>query len=504
MSHAYALGTVAAILSGSLFAVVTAPDSKLSTPKVGVFDGQSDVGALRRPGAGTFDSAIDAYTISSAGENMWFKADAFHFVWKKVTGNLTLASDISFVGAGKNPHRKACLIIRKSLAPDSVYADVAVHGVGLTSLQFRDKRGGTTHEIQSNVDGPKRVRIEKSGDVVTISVSDADGTLRPAGGSVKLPIKGSYYVGLGVCSHEADVVESAVFSNVSLVTGIVQPSSRPILQSTLETITIASTDRRVVRVASEHFEAPNWSPDGKSLIYNGGGSLYSIPAAGGVPQKIDTGLLNRANNDHGLSPDGQTLAISDQSQEPHQSVIYTVPVSGGSPVRITDKFPSYWHGWSPDGKTLAFCGQRDGKFGIFTIPAEGGVEKRLTTTTGLDDGPDYSPDGRYIYFNSDRTGRMQIWRMDADGSNLKQVTSDSYNNWFPHVSPDGALMVILSYDEDVKGHPQNKDVTLRLMSLSDGKISVLTKLFGGQGTINVPSWSPDSKHLAFVSYQLMW
>jgi Tol biopolymer transport system component len=172
------------------------------------------------------------------------------------------------------------------------------------------------------------------------------------------------------------------------------------------------------------------------------------------------------------------------------------------PTRITESFPSYWHGWSPDGKTLAFCGQRDGAFGIFTIPAAGGKETRMTTTSGLDDGPDYSPDGQFIYFNSDRTGLMQIWRMKSDGSELTQITQDEFNNWFPHVSPDGKLLVFLSYNHDVKGHPPNKEVTLRLMSLGDGKISRLTKLFGGQGTINVPSWSPDSKHLAFVSYQL--
>ena len=495
---------VLAMLSGSIFGVVTHSDLKPLSAKIGLFDGQSDIGVLRQPGSGAYDSTAGAYTISSAGANMWLKSDAFHFVWKKVSGNLTLAADVAFLGAGKNPHRKACLIIRKSLAPDSDYADVAVHGVGLTSLQFRDKRGGATHEIQSNVDAPKRVRLEKMGDMVTISVSGTDGALKPSGGSVKLNMRGSFYVGLGVCSHEDDTVETAVFSNVSLVTGIVQTAARQTLQSTLETIQISSTDRRVVRAAAEHFEAPNWTPDGKSLIYNGGGLLYRIPVEGGTPAAIDTGMVNRANNDHGLSPDGRTLAISDQSQDPHQSVIYTVPVEGGTPTKITEGYPSYWHGWSPDGKTLAFCGQRDGKFGIFTVPAAGGQETRLTTAVGLDDGPDYSPDGRYIYFNSDRTGLMQIWRMDADGSNVRQITFDSFNNWLPHVSPDGSQMVILTYDKSVKGHPANRDVALRLVSLPEGKITVLTKLFGGQGTINVPSWSPDGKRLAFVSYQLLW
>jgi Tol biopolymer transport system component len=228
-----------------------------------------------------------------------------------------------------------------------------------------------------------------------------------------------------------------------------------------------------------------------------------ISVRGGQPETIDTDFAIRCNNDHGISPDGTQLVISDQSQEQGQSLIYTLPIGGGTPKRITTHGPSYWHGWSPDGKTLAFCGQRDGKFGIFTIPAEGGTETRLTITDGLDDGPEYSPDGKYIYFNSDRTGKMQIWRMEADGNALEQVTDDAYNNWFPHPSPDGRSLVFLSYEPEVIGHPPNKEVTLRLFSLATRTITVLGGFFGGQGTINVPCWSPDSRRIAFVTYQLI-
>ena len=214
----------------------------------------------------------------------------------------------------------------------------------------------------------------------------------------------------------------------------------------------------------------------------------------------------QCNNDHGISPDGTMIAISDSTQV-KKSMVYTLPIAGGTPKQITANSPSYWHGWSPDGSTLAFTGERPDRgtdnFDIYTIPVGGGEEKRLTTAAGLDDGPEYSPDGEWIYFNSERSGAMQIWRMHPDGSNQEHVIESETNDWFPHISPDGKWMVYLSYEKGVTGHPPDKDVTLNLMSIADKKIKVLAKLFGGQGTINVPSWSPDSTKVAFVSYEYL-
>jgi Tol biopolymer transport system component len=278
-------------------------------------------------------------------------------------------------------------------------------------------------------------------------------------------------------------------------------------------VPISSGDRQVVYVSAGRFEAPNWAHDGSYFLFNQNGRLQKLPVSGGNPTELDTGFATRCNNDHGISPDSTQIAISDNSQETksanraaaQDSLVYVVPIAGGTPRRITQSGPSYWHGWAPDGRTLAFVGQRNGEFDIYTIPAAGGDETRITTAKGLDDGPEYSPDGQYIYFNSERTGHMQIWRMKPDGSNQEQVFLDDYNNWFPHISPDGKWMVFLTYERDVTGHPENKDVMLRLMSLTDKdkKITVLAELFGGQGTINVPSWSPDSKSVAFVSYALL-
>ncbi|HME35055.1 MAG TPA: hypothetical protein VKF84_07440 [Candidatus Sulfotelmatobacter sp.] len=473
---------------------------------LGVFERHGDVGTVLHAGAVDYDTAKRAYTISGSGENMWFTADAFQFVWKKVSGDVTLTADISFLTKTGNEHKKAALMLRQSLDADSIYADVALHASGLTSLQFRDERGAVTREIQSNVSTPKRLRIAKRGDYVYMSLA-ADGEPQVAGGWLRIPLQGAFYVGLGVCSHDKDVVEKAVFSNVELTQPRPDEGGKPVLYSTLETIAIDSADRRVAYLAQGRFEAPNWMRDGSAFLFNRDGHIERLAVGSDKPIIIDTGSANRCNNDHGISPDGTQLAVSDNSQGDHESQVYIVPIDGGPPRRITQKSPSYWHGWSPDGKTLAFVGQRNGDFDIYTIPAMGGDETRLTTAKGLDDGPEYSPDGKYIYFNSERTGHMQIWRMKPDGSEQEQVFSDELNNWFPHISPDGKWMVFLTYGADVTGHPENKDVMLRLMSLdpklNDKRSTVLAKLFGGQGTINVPSWSPDSKQVAFVSYMLV-
>ena len=491
------VGAFLVLLSLHVFA------AESTAAQLGPFQDHGDIGTVLHSGSVTYDPGKRTFTLAGSGENMWFASDAFHFVWQKVSGDVSLTANVSFLGTGGNEHRKAVLMLRKSLDSDSAYADLALHGNGLTSLQYRHAKGALTHEIQSNISAPARLRIEKRGQYVYMWLAAADEDLHMAGGSARVPLEGSFYVGIGVCSHDKNVVEKAVFSNLEVTTLADASGPQPKLYSTLETITIASADRRVVYVAPEKFEAPNWTHDGASLLFNRNGRIERIPVTGGRPVVIDTGFATRCNNDHGISPDSKWLAITDQSQDDDRSLVYIVPFQGGTPRRLTQKSPSYWHGWSPDGKTLAFVGERDGDFDIYTIPFAGGEETRLTTAKGLDDGPEYSPDGRFIYFNSERAGSMQIWRMNADGSAQVQITNDDFNNWFPHISPDGQWMVILTYDKSVTGHPENKDVMLRLMSLRDHKITVLAKLFGGQGTINVPSWSPDSTQLAFVSYQLI-
>lgn len=256
--------------------------------------------------------------------------------------------------------------------------------------------------------------------------------------------------------------------------------------------TVLKTDRLI--------EAPNWTTDGMALIVNGGGRLYCV-ALSGAPQlaEIDTGFAVACNNDHGISPDGKWLAISDGSEN-GQSCIYVVPIAGGTPRKVTANTPSYWHGWAPDGKTLAYCAQRHGIFDVYVCGLDGSSETRLTDGKGHSDGPDYTPDGNWIWFNSSRSGSMQLWRMRHDGGGLQQMTNDDRVNWFPHPSPDGRHILYLAYEQGVDGHPRDKHVELRLMPAGGGDPRVLLQMFGGQGSINVPCWEPGSRRFAFMRY----
>ena len=499
-------------LLASLPLIAQAPSS------LGLFEHAQDVGVVLHPGLTKFNSVANTYTITGSGENMWFGKDQFQFVWKKTSGDLSLAADIHFLGDKGNNHRKAVLMIRQSLDTGSPTVDIALHGDGLTSLQFRDTAMGDTHEVESAETAPHRVRLEKRGDRLYAFVSGKDGQLHPAGAAIRVPFTGEFFVGLGVSAHDKDASETAIFSNVDLKP-LTPGTASPALLSVLETVNVASTDRRVAYLAATHFEAPNWSRDGSFLLVNETRSTSGQPATsiGRIlhldwhqptlsatnPTPINSAPQLHLNNDHGLSPDGTELAVSDNSAPDHNSRVYLLPVAGGTPREITPTGPSYWHGWSPDGKTLAFVGQRSGEFDIYTVPVSGGTQTRLTTAVGLDDGPEYSPDGQTIFFCSVRSGHMQLWRMHPDGTDQQQLLTSETDDWFPHISPNAKLVAYVSFPKNTDGHPPNKDVEVRVLDLATGKVRTLAKLLGGQGTLNVPSWSPDSSRLAFVSYELL-
>lgn len=461
------------------------------------------MGSPRIPGKVSYKEKTQEYTIDGAGTNMWLGRDEFEFLWQRLQGNFILTTNVRFVGKGVEPHRKIGWTVRSSLDPDSPHVTAVVHGDGRTSLQFRRSKGANTEEIISQLTAAEVIQLERKGTTFIMSVARA-GDPFVSEQIADIDLGNDVRAGLFVCSHNKDVVEQAVFSNVRITV----PASdtfvpyRDYIGSNLEVMDIANGHRRVLYSIPGSLQAPNWTRDGKALIYNQSGKLYRFDLATSTPTVIDTGFAINNNNDHVLSLDGKMLAISHHSKDDqNRSIIYVVPTKGGVPKRITANGPSYLHGWSIDGKSLVFTGQRDGELDIYKISANGGAETALTTTKGVDDGPEFTPDGKFIYFNSTRSGLMQIWRMKPDGSNQEQVTDDEFNNWFPHISPDGKWIVILSFLKDVNpaDHPFYKHVYIRLMPIAGGKPRVLAYLYGGQGTINVPSWSPDSKQIAFVS-----
>ena len=468
---------------------------------IGIFTTASDVGQIDIHGSSEFLADKGMYRITGSGKNLWFKEDACQFLWKQASGDMVFSMDVRWEAEGKEPHRKTCAMVRQTLDADSPYVDVAVHGDGLIELQYRLTKGADTLAARTPIKAPATVKLERDGDVFTASVSK-DGAPFQTIGAVSLAMPDPAYVGLAVGAHNAANLETALVSNVVLKNSIAAANAKRVQETTLETLAIETSERKIVYRVNNKFEAPNWSRDGRQFYINREGGIWTLPVTGGEPTKVNTGSAVKNNNDHGLSFDGQWLAISSGSGE-NGSKIYIVPATGGEAREITPTGPSYWHGWSPDGKTLAFCGKRNGNFDVYTVPVAGGEEKRLTDAEGLDDGCEYTADGSKIYFHSERVGGVpKIFRMNPDGTAQEQVTSDEqYADWFPHPSPDGKWLVFVSFDKSVKGHPADQNVVLRLMPLAGGKPKIIATLFGGQGTLNVPSWSPDSTRVAFVSYR---
>ncbi len=282
----------------------------------------------------------------------------------------------------------------------------------------------------------------------------------------------------------------------------------PNVQSRLEIINLKTRTKRLVLADNSHLEAPNWSPDGTFLIVNRAGLLYRVPLQDAQLQLIDTDFATRCNNDHGISPDGKEIVLcSHDPVIPRSSRIYRMPIEGGTPQCVTEAYPSYWHGWSPDGQYLTYVAGRatHSDLKIYRLALATGVEEQLTFGPGQDDGPDYSACGQFIYFNGFRQNKMQIWRIDANGDNPQQLIHSPHSDWFPHPSPDGRHVIFIRYLKDQgEAHPFGQDVQIMLHDLASGETSPITEVFfGGQGSLNVPSWSPNSEEFAFVSYELL-
>ncbi|HET6567531.1 MAG TPA: biopolymer transporter TolR, partial [Rhodothermales bacterium] len=364
------------------------PASAQQLPLV-LFEAQSDVGAVKHPGSAAYDEATQSYTITSSGGGQ------LHLVWHQMSGDFILRTNAAFTDGEGDPHRKLGWTIRTSLDSSSAYVDAAVHGNGLTSLQFRRTPGGAAEEQQATVTGADVIQLARSGNTYTMSVARNGDTFESRQVS-DIDLGDTVYVGLFVSAHDPDAIETAHFHNVRIVIPPWEGFTpyRDYLGSNLELLDVATGDREIIFRHPASIQAPNWTPDGKSLIYNGDGLLYRFDLDSGIPSQIFSGRARRINNDHVLTSDGTMLGISNSDPDRgNVSLVYTMPVDGGIPKLIVPTGPSYLHGWSPDNKYLAFVGRRNGDFDIYRVPAAGGPEERLTTTPGLDDGPEYSPDG---------------------------------------------------------------------------------------------------------------
>lgn len=482
--------------------IQTATMAQFRGPATGFFEGFTDIGNPQLQGTVQYSEPAQEYLISASGENIWFGSDSFSLLWKRMEGDFIIQAQVEFMGEGTDPHRKAGLMIRSGLSANAPHVSCVVHGDGLTSLQYREEAGIDMKELKFENEGPNVIQLEKKGNIFTMSVAQF-GELYTRQ-TVEIEMDGPLETGLFVCSHNREVSEEALFSNVR-VFGTVPDDLKPYeeyIGSLLEVMDVKSGKREVLGGSSGSWQAPNWTTDGKRLIYNSDGLLQKFDLATGISTVLNTDFAKGNNNDHVISFDGKQMAISHHAEEDNgQSVVYTVPIEGGVPKRVTSLSPSYLHGWSADNRYLVYCAARNNQYDVYKIPVEGGEEVQLTHEATLDDGPEYSPDGKHIYFNSARTGTMQIWRMDPDGENQTQLTFDEYNDWFAHVSPDGKWLVFVSFPPEVPAgdHPFYKRVYIRLMSVEEMKPRVIAYLYGGQGSINVPSWSPDSKKIAFVS-----
>lgn len=476
----------------AMFLFASCTDSEV--PDIGLFSELVTIGEAESQGSASFNSDRQFFSISGSGNGFSDGQESFQYLSTDQTGNFILRTRIDEL-SGESA--QAGWSIRNNMDEESPHVSAIVDADGNTYLAYRADQGSQTTLRKLDVTDANVIQLERRGNTFILSAAKF-GDPFISRESVDLVLNND--VNIGLFASTGDVQ----FSNVR-VTVPVDDDYTPYQEyigSRVEILNVNTGHLEVVHEENRSLQAPNWTIDGRSLIYNADGLLYNFDLETREPTVIYSDFATRNNNDHVISFSGELLGISHHSEDHNgQSIVYVMPIEGGTPTLVTDLGPSYLHGWSAGDDTLTYTGLRNGQYDIYKISVDGGEEVQLTDTPGLDDGSEYTPDGKYIYFNSERTGTMQIWRMRPDGSEQEQLTFDEYQDWFPHISPDGKTVVFLSYMPEVPSgdHPFYKHVYLRKMPLDGGEPEVIAYLYGGQGTINVPSWSPDSRYIAFVS-----
>lgn len=477
-----------------------------SQNKIGLFTGHTDVENPITKGFATYNTHDQTYVIGGSGKNMWGTKDEFHYLWSTIQGDFILRAEVKFIGKGVNPHRKVGWIVKNDLNGETPHVNATIHGDGLTCLQYRKKTAGITEQVKSTNVYPDVIQLERRGNDFIMSTAKF-GEEFIVIQTKNLALKKQVFIGLYTGSHDENILETAKFRNVR-ITQPTWPGFRPYndyLGSRLEIMEVSTGLRKTVYTTSNSIQAPNWTADGKDLIYNSEGRIYKFNLNDKTTNPLNTGAVIYNNNDHALSFDGSLIGLSSKNpNDNNNSTLYYLPFQGDSkPIAVnkpgTGK--SYFHGWSPNNKEMLFTGDRNNQYDIFSIDIRTGKETQLTNQKTLDDGSEYSPDGKQIFFNSVRTGKMKLWKMDPKGKKQTQITFDEYNDWFPHVSPDQKWIVFISFPKDItpNDHPFYKHCLLRIMPYEGGTPKIIGYLYGGQGTINTPSWSPDSKYISFIS-----
>lgn len=493
-----------------LFLLCLLAISSFAQVPVGALQYNKDIGSPKLSGSASYDEGTQTYTIKGAGYNIWGQRDEHHYLYNKLKGDFILTANFELEGVNE-VHRKTGWMVRASEADNSVMCGGFLHGDGLTAMQWRERTGAMMENPYDDIWATKRyfeiIQLERRGNVFTLRVAHPGEPFEEIKSKVMEYMPDEVLAGIVIGSHVEDVIETAHVWNMRIDQPVLEnynPGKEGWIGCRLETMNVFNGKRNVIYKKDGRFEAPNWMPDGKKLLFNMDGTLHTIPVEGGKIEKINTGSSNQLNNDHCISFNGKMIGISNNNGK--GSNVFYLPIEGGEPVTITTEAPSYLHGWAPNNKDIVYVAQRNGVpiYDIYKKSIKGGSEVKLTNNQKREhvDGCEYSPDGKYIYYNgSKKGGTMQLWRMKSDGSEKEQLTFDEYNDWFPHLSPDGKWIAFISFKPNIElnSHPSYKRVMLRLMPVSGGAPKVIAFMYGGQGTFNVNSWSPDSKHIAFVS-----